>query len=570
MKVLGYRAVDKPHMRRFESLRFDRLVSLLAVGVLAAMTVIIWFGYRAVVEWRNSSALLAERQASKTADLMREAFTRDMSGVQHTVLTSPQLMQFAFERPHEIADVIASAFARYLYPETFFVWKDGHAVEKTVFFCRHDRRASWAAATADQVAFPVVVVREAKVAGLIFKQIFLDAGQARRLSAFELPIDGTRYQVVALLSYSDMYRDHLAGVVGFIVHLPWARRHYFPELSRQAWDSVVGSEANLALSLTASDGDVIVGSAIDPDAQLTQRTHLRPLFFDPDFEPSPPRAVSRDQWTLAVSASNDPVLRGDIVMARRIVGVGAVSAMCLIFGLSLVLYASRARADLTRMRSDFVSAVTHELKTPIATIKAAAETLSKDRLTGMSFQTCGRIVMMEASHLSHLVDNLLAYSRIADVADTYTFEPLNVDAVFNDVQQATEGQLDQRGFELSMTIASGVPRVRADRSALRLLFVNLVDNAMKYSGAERRVLLNARQEGAIVKIEVVDSGVGIPPAEIPLVTQKFVRGRQVASGGSGLGLAIAKRIAEDHGGTLNISSVVGTGTTVTVTLPTAV
>ena len=114
-----------------------------------------------------------------------------------------------------------------------------------------------------------------------------------------------------------------------------------------------------------------------------------------------------------------------------------------------------------------------------------------------------------------------------------------------------------------------MPPIRADRSALRLLFVNLVDNAMKYSGAERSVLLHARQEGAMVKIDVVDSGIGIPSAEIPLVTQKFVRGRQVASGGSGLGLAIAKRIAEDHGGTLNISSVVGTGTTVTVTLPAA-
>jgi signal transduction histidine kinase len=187
----------------------------------------------------------------------------------------------------------------------------------------------------------------------------------------------------------------------------------------------------------------------------------------------------------------------------------------------------------------------------------------------MSFQACGRIVMMEAGHLSHLVDNLLAYSRIADVADIYTFEPLNVDALFNDVQQVTEGQLDQRGFELSMTIAPGVPQVRADRSALRLLFVNLVDNAMKYSRADRRVLFNARQQGRMVQIEVVDCGVGIPAAEIPLVTHKFVRGRQVASGGSGLGLAIAKRIAEDHGGSLSISSVVGSGTTVTVTLPAA-
>jgi signal transduction histidine kinase len=404
---------------------------------------------------------------------------------------------------------------------------------------------------------------------VIFKQIVLDAARARRLSAFEIPIDGTRYQVVARLTYSDVFRDHLSEVAGFTVNLPWARAHYFPELSRQAWDSVVGPSGNLALSLTDETGAIVAGAAVDRDLHLTQRARLRPLFFDPDFEPSASRDVSIGQWTLAISASNDPLLRRNILMANRIIAVGAVSALSLVFGLSLAVYATRAGAELTRLRSDFVSAVTHELKTPIATIKAAAETLSRDRLTGMSFQTCGRIVMMEAAHLSHLVDNLLAYSRIADVAHTYTFEPLSVEALFNDVQQATEGQLDQRGFELSMAIGQGVPHIRADRSALRLLFVNLVDNAMKYSGAERRVLLNASHEDEMVRIEVVDSGIGIPADEIPLVTQKFVRGRQALSGGTGLGLAIAQRVAEDHAGKLIISSVVGHGTTVTVLLPAA-
>jgi len=556
-------------MRRSESFRFDRLIAVLAVAVLTAMTLIILFGYMAVVEWRNSTSLLAERQASKATALMLTAFTRDMSGVQETVLTSPQFTEFRFDRPHEITDVVASAFAQYLYPETFFVWKEGSDVGTTVFWCRQDRQPSWAGVPAKPVLFPVVVNRQPKVAEAIFQQIVLDAARARRLSAFEIPIEGTRYQVVALLTYRDVFRDHLSEVVGFTVNLPWARAHYFPELSRQAWDSVVGSGAGLSLSLTDDTGAVVAGAPADRDLRLTQRAQLRPLFFDPDFEPSASRDVSLGQWTLAISALNDPLLRRNILMANRIIAVGAVSALSLVFGLSLAVYATRAGAELTRLRSDFVSAVTHELKTPIATIKAAAETLSRDRLTGMSFQTCGRIVMMEAAHLSHLVDNLLAYSRIADVAHTYAFDPLSVEALFNDVQQATEGQLDQRGFELSMAIGDGVPHIRGDRSALRLLFGNLVDNAMKYSGEERRVLLNASREGAMVKIEVVDSGVGIPADEIPLVTQKFVRGRQALSGGSGLGLAIAQRIAEDHGGTLVISSVVGHGTTVTVLLPAA-
>jgi signal transduction histidine kinase len=221
------------------------------------------------------------------------------------------------------------------------------------------------------------------------------------------------------------------------------------------------------------------------------------------------------------------------------------------------------------MRSDFVSAVTHELKTPIATIKAAAETLAKDRLAGMSVHTCGRIMMMETGRLDRLVENLLAYSRITEVADTYSFEPIEIAAVFNDIQEDFEARLDRHGFELHIEIAPGVRAVRGDRPSLRLLFGNLVDNAIKYSDSRRSVVLRATPSGSMISIQVIDSGIGIADDELPQIVKKFVRGRGSPGGGSGLGLAIASRIAQDHHGTLQIDSRVGAGTTVTVTLPAA-
>ena len=140
--------------------------------------------------------------------------------------------------------------------------------------------------------------------------------------------------------------------------------------------------------------------------------------------------------------------------------------------------------------------------------------------------------------------------------------------MFSDVQQAFESLLDQRGFELELTISPEAARVCGDRIALRLLFSNLVDNAIKYSGPQRMLALNAMRYGSkLVRIDVTDSGLGIPADEIPLVTRKFVRGRGVTAGGSGLGLTIASRIAADHGGALEIASSVGVGTTVSVTLP---
>jgi signal transduction histidine kinase len=221
------------------------------------------------------------------------------------------------------------------------------------------------------------------------------------------------------------------------------------------------------------------------------------------------------------------------------------------------------------MRSDFVSAVTHELKTPIATIKAAAETLAKDRLTGMSVRTCGRIMMMESSRLARLVENLLAYARMTDVTDSYTFQPVEVAAIFNDIQEDFEGRLDRNGFELHVEIEPDARLVSGDRFALRLLFGNLVDNAIKYSHERRTVELRASRQQSQIKITVSDQGVGIPSEELTHVVRKFVRARAAAGGGSGLGLAIASRIAEDHHGTLTINSRVGQGTTVSVTLPAA-
>jgi len=274
-----------------------------------------------------------------------------------------------------------------------------------------------------------------------------------------------------------------------------------------------------------------------------------------------------EKWNVIVSGAGSTLLLRDSVAANRVLVFAAVSSLFFALGLILTARVVRTSAQLTGMRSDFVSAVTHELKTPIATIKAAAETLAKDRLTGLSVHACGRIVMMEANRLARLVENLLAYARITDVSDSYTFRPLEVAAIFNDIQQDFEARLDQQGFELRVAIGADVDAVSGDRFALRLLFGNLLDNAIKYSRDRRIISLRASRAGTNIVIEVEDEGVGIPADEIPKVMRKFVRARNATGGGSGLGLSIARRIAHDHRGGLQLTSQVGRGTIVTVTLP---
>ena len=133
---------------------FGRLTVAFAAGACVSVALLFVFGYRAIGDSRTKSLLLAERQSSENADLLLTALARDMSGVQTSVLTSPA-WKFAGDHPHEVNDLVASAFARYPYPETFFAWKDAAAGERTAFFYRAERRPMWISTT-PHAAFPVV------------------------------------------------------------------------------------------------------------------------------------------------------------------------------------------------------------------------------------------------------------------------------------------------------------------------------------------------------------------------------------------------------------------------------
>ena len=545
----------------------DSLTGAFALGACVSVAVLCWFGYRAVTESRGKSLLLAERQSSEAADLLLTALKRDMSGAQASILTSPQWYQFVTEHPHDVNELVASAFARYPYPDTFFAWRAEAPFERTAFFYRAERRPAWLTGNAPDLSFPVLIDREPAAAMALFERIIDDATRSRTLSFFELPLGGETYQVIAQLVYDDVYRQHLSSVVGFTVSLPWVHNHYFPDLTNQVWSLSHGPETGLVMSIRDRDGRTIAGSATDDRGALTTRRDFELLFLDAESALPSTRRYAPETWSIAVSSSTSPSLLRDSTTANRLLAFAGLSGLTFAIGLILTVRATQASARLADMRSDFVSAVTHELKTPIATIKTAAETLAKDRLTGMSVQTCGRIVMMETGRLARLIENLLAYSRINDVADTYSFVPIEIAAIFNDVQDDFEARLDHDDFDLQITIAPATPSVNGDRLALRLLFGNLVDNAIKYSTVRRTIALRAAPSTGRVTIEVADAGVGIPADELPHVVKKFARGRAAAGGGSGLGLAIVSRITEDHGGTLKIQSAVDVGTTVTVTLP---
>lgn len=540
----------------------------LIAGIAAAVAVLVWFGYTTSLEWRRSSEQLLTRRTEEMADLLVRALARDMRGVHDQVLRGVQREQVALDHPEEITDIVSTAFARYPYPESFFVWSPATAPGDATFFARSDRLAPWMARPADESPFPVAVVRSPEASRALVTRASTAASHGREFAVFETTLGGVPYQVVARLMYGTPRRVRLEQIVGFVVNLQWIRAAYFPELASEV-QHISGTYDGLAVAVQDDAGALVAGAMIPASATpMTART-IRPLFFDPALVAvDPPDDLPLRRWTVRVSAADDPAHASAVVGADRTLALTTAAAIAFGFGLLLTGRALRDRATLAELRADFVASVTHELKTPLATISAVAETLARGRVAeGAGVREYAQIVGQESKRLTRLVDNLLAYSRVTDVGEIYSIEPLAVADVVDDIARRFQPQFVHQGVDVQIDIPADLPPIAADRTALDLVLDNVIDNALRYATDDRHIALRARLDGALVDLAVTDRGIGIPPDELQRVERRFVRGRHVGRPGSGLGLAIASRIVRDHGGEFALESAVGRGTTVHLRLP---
>ena len=222
------------------------------------------------------------------------------------------------------------------------------------------------------------------------------------------------------------------------------------------------------------------------------------------------------------------------------------------------------------MKSDFVAAVTHELKTPVATIRLVGDTLSNGRYTSpKTVQEYAGLLSVAASRLGSSIDNLLTYARYssssaASATDLADVEPADL---VEDALQGLRPVLTNQAFNLDIDVPSELPQICVDRFAMIQALDNIVDNAIKYSTTDKHLAVWGRANGKTVTLTVRDKGLGIARKDLSRVFERFYRGGNVAVSGSGLGLPIAKRIVESHGGRIEVRSTVGSGTEVDVTLP---
>ncbi|HEU4596519.1 MAG TPA: ATP-binding protein [Pyrinomonadaceae bacterium] len=243
-------------------------------------------------------------------------------------------------------------------------------------------------------------------------------------------------------------------------------------------------------------------------------------------------------------------------------------------------------AELDSLKSDFVSSVSHELRTPLTTIKALTRLLMRDGLDESKRREYLETISVECDRQIDLVLNLLDLSRLEGGVFRITHERVDVAEVISSVVKSEVRAAETRSHELSVEPGGDVSPVCADPKALRRVLSNIIENAIKYTPDGGRIRLSAREEGERVMISVADNGRGIPPEDMPVLFDKFHRGRPAPHSeamrnattdaefledadvsGVGLGLYLGRNVMEQMGGRISVESEVGRGSRFTLHLP---
>jgi signal transduction histidine kinase len=308
----------------------------------------------------------------------------------------------------------------------------------------------------------------------------------------------------------------------------------------------------LTVALSDPDGGAMLGSGLSPEITLHP-------------------GQTRLPFILGASRSGTEAQTGAGSPRAALVG-GLLLALVLTLGGAYGIYRTTTRELLlTRQQSDFVSAVSHEFRTPLTSMRHLTELLvggtgiSEDRRTYYY-----ALLAQETERLHRMVEGLLSFGRIDAGAYAWQLEPADVGQMLGDAVDEFRRERIAADRELRVEIADGLPTILADREALSRAVWNLLENAGKYSEPASPIRIFARRQGNAVLIGVEDQGTGIPSTELDSIFQKFVRGadaRRARIRGVGMGLTLVQRIAEAHGGSVQLETEPGRGSTFTLVIP---
>jgi signal transduction histidine kinase len=316
------------------------------------------------------------------------------------------------------------------------------------------------------------------------------------------------------------------------------------------------SSLEIAITITDENNQVLFSNG------PAQRGYFFTSTFDRPFS----------NWKAGVGLKNtnlDDLARDSFLHSA---GASVLVLLVLLVGIALTIRATDREARLAQAKSNFVSNVSHELKTPLSLLSLFSEILELGRVKNEEKKVeYYRIIRHESLRLNKMIDNILDFSKIEAGRKTYNFANGDMTEVIENVLASYRYQIVNSGFDVQTNLQPNLPPVSMDRDAMAQAISNLLDNAIKYSGKVKQLSIKTKTVGSDLSIEITDRGIGIPRNEQAKIFEKFYR---VGNGlvhdvkGSGLGLSLVKHIIEAHNGTISVESDVGTGSRFTILLPT--
>lgn len=263
-------------------------------------------------------------------------------------------------------------------------------------------------------------------------------------------------------------------------------------------------------------------------------------------------------------------------MRRRNLAISFGILILLGTSMALIIGFTQRERRLARLQMDFVAGVSHELRTPLAVICSAGDNLAEGVVadSGGQIRQYGELIRDEGWRLTGMVEQVLQFASVRSGRRQYNLRPARIDEIIEHTLAKAQPRIEAAGFKLEKDIDAALPLVNADAAALEQCIQNLVNNALKYSGDSRWLVVRTEvahgQRGAEVLITVEDRGIGIDPADLPHVFDPFYRSRAVTAAqihGTGLGLCMTREIAVAMGGSISVKSTPGKGSAFTLHFP---
>ena len=282
-------------------------------------------------------------------------------------------------------------------------------------------------------------------------------------------------------------------------------------------------------------------------------------------------------WILAIQRRSGPLQAAIQRVRAKNLAVSALVLLLLAGSMGLLTIAGMRAQKFNKLQMDFVASVSHELRTPLTVIFSAGENIKDGVIRDKGgLAEYGSIVMGQSRQLMDYVDRILLFASIGSGKDRYSIRPLQVAEVLERVRKNMVTLIIEESCVIEENVDSGLPYVLGDLRAVCSCLENLITNAIKYGGSDRRIGLSASLQitpaGKRVAISVQDRGIGIQASDLKQIFEPFYRSHEATAAqipGTGLGLSLCKHLAEAMGGSLTVQSEVGVGSTFTLFLLTA-